>query len=255
MTVLLTTLALSLAIQAFFFAFAAGFRSDKVTDLSYSLSFFALALYLLLQSGAGGPAPIVMVLMVCAWAVRLAVYLVVRILIMGHDPRFDRIRGSFWRFLTFWVFQGLFVWVLMLPVAAWFAWHAPQALGPVHLAGAAVWAIGLLIETIADAQKFRHKRSSDQTQGWVSSGLWRWSRHPNYFGEMVCWWGVFLFVAADLSGWAWLAAIGPVALVALLRYGTGIPQLEKSAERKWGDDPRYRDYAARTNLLIPGRPG
>ena len=255
MTQLLATLALSLAIQAFFFAFAAGFRSDKVTDLSYSLSFIALALFLLLGAGADSPARIILTLMIVVWAVRLAAYLVRRILLMGHDPRFDRMRGSFPRFLAFWTVQGLFVWVLMLPVTVWFTWHAPQGMGPVHWLGLAIWAVGLVVESIADAQKFAHKRDPGRARGWVAHGLWRWSRHPNYFGEMVLWWGVFVFVAADLGGWSWLGVVGPIALVGLLRFGTGIPQLEKSAERKWGRDPAYRDYAAATNLLIPGPPG
>lgn len=252
MTILLIPLALSLAIQAFFFAFAAGFRSDKVTDLSYSLSFIALTFYLLLWSGVDGPAQVLLATMIIIWAVRLAGYLVRRILLMGHDPRFDRMRGNFFRFLAFWTIQGLFVWVLMLPVTAWHAWHLPASLSPVHLLGFAVWAVGLAIESVADAQKFRHKRIATPSRAWVSTGLWRWSRHPNYFGEMLCWWGVFLFVAADLSGWAWTTAIGPISLVLLLRFGTGIPQLEQSAERKWGRDPEYRQYVATTNLLIPG---
>ena len=255
MTYLLATLAISLAIQAFFFAFAAGFRSDKVTDLSYSLSFIALAGFLLLRVGADGPAQVILAAMIVIWALRLAAYLVRRILLMGHDPRFDRIRGNFSRFLVFWVFQGLFVWALMLPVTVWFAWHVPDRLVPVHWLGLALWALGLLLESFADAQKFAHKRDPERVQGWVSHGLWRWCRHPNYFGEMVLWWGVFIFVAADLAGWSWLGVIGPIALVVLLRFGTGIPQLEKSAERKWGQDPAYRRYVSSTNLLIPGPPG
>ena len=254
MTYLAATLALSLAIQAFFFAFAAGFRSDKVTDLSYGLSFIALAGFLLLRAGSAGPAQIVLALMIVVWAVRLITYLVRRILLMGHDPRFDRMRGNFPRFLAFWTFQGLFVWGLMLPVTAWFAWHVPASLQPVHWLGLGIWAVGLGLESVADAQKFAHKRNPGRSRGWVGHGLWRWSRHPNYFGEMIVWWGVFVFVGADLAGWSWLGVIGPLALVGLLRFGTGIPQLEKSAERKWGNDPAYREYVAATNLLIPGPP-
>jgi steroid 5-alpha reductase family enzyme len=255
MTALLIPLGLSLGIQAFFFVFAAGFRSDKVTDLSYSLSFIALTGYLLLGAGTTGPAQVLLALMIVFWAVRLAAYLVRRILLMGRDPRFDKTRGNFPRFLAFWAIQGLFVWVLMLPVTIWFTWQVPESLGPVHWLGFTIWAVGLSLESIADAQKFAHKRKSNQVQGWVAHGLWRWSRHPNYFGEMILWWGIFLFTAADLGGWSWLGAIGPVALTGLLRFGTGIPQLEKSAQRKWGHDPAYRHYVAATNLLIPGPPG
>jgi steroid 5-alpha reductase family enzyme len=84
----------------------------------------------------------------------------------------------------------------------------------------------------------------------MESGLWRYSRHPNYFGELLVWWGVFVFVAGDLRGWQWLAVAGPLAITFLLLRVTGIPTLEASAARKWGDNPSYLAYKARTSRLL-----
>ena len=252
---LLSTLAISIAVQAAFFAFAATLKTDKVTDLSYGLTFIILANVLLFRHATWQVPQVVLALMVVLWGVRLAGYLLFRIVRMKRDPRFDGVRERFWSFAKFWLFQGIAVWVIMLPVIAWFASPGPgNWLMPV---GAAVWLTGLVIETVADAQKFRHKSRPGGDRSWVDTGLWRYSRHPNYFGELLCWWGVFVFVAGDLSGWWWLAIAGPALITLLLLFGTGVPTLEKSANRKWGDDPAYAEYRRRTRLLVPlpRRPG
>jgi steroid 5-alpha reductase family enzyme len=245
----LWTLAVSLVVQALFFAVATTFKTDKVTDLSYGLTFVILALGLLLTSRDGGGPGLVLALMVVLWGGRLAGYLVYRIVRMGRDARFDGIRERFWAFAKFWLLQGIAVWVIMLPVTLWFSrpgpWNGLMAIG------AGTWLSGLVIETTADLQKFREKSRPGGGSRWVASGLWRYSRHPNYFGELLCWWGVFVFVAGDLSAWSWLAVAGPVAITALLLFVTGIPTLEASALRKWGRDPAYAEYRRRTRLLVP----
>ena len=112
-----------------------------------------------------------------------------------------------------------------------------------------MWAGGLAIETVADAQKFAHKRTRGAK--WTSVGLWRVSRHPNYFGELLCWWGGFVFTAPDLGAWNALGIAGPLAITGLLLFATGIPTLEASAQKKWGADPEYQAYRRRTRLLVP----
>lgn len=246
---LLLTLGLSLAVQALFFAFAATLRTDKVTDLSYGLTFVLIALWLLSRTEAEGPAPQLLAGMVIAWGVRLAGYLVYRIVQMGRDARFDGVRERFWSFLKFWLLQGFAVWVILLPVTLWFS--RPEPLSPLMLAGGAVWLLGLVIETIADHQKFVFKQTAEGRARWTDTGLWRFSRHPNYFGELLCWWGVFVFAAPGLGGWIALAVLGPLAITGLLLFVTGIPTLEASALRKWGDDPEYQAYRRRTRALLP----
>lgn len=247
---MLLTLAICFGIQAVFFAFAASLKTDKVTDLSYGLTFVIVAIALLATSGAWSNVPaLVLTAMVVAWGVRLAGYLLYRILHIKRDARFDGVREHFWPFFKFWFFQGLAVWLIMLPVTLWF--RAPGAWTPSMTAGLVIWAPGLVIEAIADQQKFAHKRTVGAK--WTDVGIWKFSRHPNYFGELLCWWGVFLFVASDLPGAEfYLGLLGPLAISGVLIFLTGIPPLEESADRKWGNDPAYQEYKRRTNVLVPG---
>lgn len=241
------TFAISVLVQAGFFGFAASLKTDKVTDLSYSVTFILLALVLLFDNDPSEPAQAVIAAMVVLWGVRLGVYLLLRIILMKRDPRFDGIREDLRRFARFWLLQGVVVWVVMLPVTIWFS--DPGGWGALRWPGLLVWSAGLVIETVADLQKFRHKTRAGV--GWTCSGLWRYSRHPNYFGELLCWWGVFLFVLPDLAGWEWAAVAGPLTLTFLLLRVTGVPPLRKRAVERWGDDPRYREYVRSTRLLVP----
>ena len=250
---LLATLVICLGIQAIFFAFAATLRTDKVTDLSYGLTFVIVAGVLLLQGDARQRPQLVLAAMVALWGVRLAGYLLFRIIHMGRDKRFDGVRENFWRFFRFWFFQGVAVWIIMLPVIVWFGTPGPW--NALMTAAVIAWAIGLLIETAADAQKFAAKRRPGGESRWMDTGLWRYSRHPNYFGELVVWWAVFLFVASDLTGAQWLTIAGPLAITFLLLRVTGIPTLEASAAKKWGDNPDYQAYVRRTSRLLPWPPG
>jgi steroid 5-alpha reductase family enzyme len=243
-----TTLAVSMAVQAIFFAFAASLKTDKVTDLSYSLTFVLLSAGLVWADSRIAPTALVLSLMVAAWGVRLAGYLLFRILQMGRDKRFDGIRERPLAFAKFWLLQGIAVWAIMLPVTLWFG--APSGWGAEKYVGLLVWLVGLLIESVADAQKFRHKTSAAGRDRWTDVGLWRHARHPNYFGELLCWWGVFVFVAVDLGAWALLGVVGPLMITVLLLFVSGIPPLEQSAQRRWGTLPEYQEYKRRTRLLI-----
>jgi steroid 5-alpha reductase family enzyme len=243
------TLGLSLLVQAVFFVFAARFKTDKVTDLSYGLTFIILAAALLRGHAPRQPAKVTLALLVIVWGIRLAAYLLYRIVHIKRDPRFDGVREHFWKFFQFWLFQGIVVWVIMLPVIIWFArpgvWRTSMSIGVL------VWLVGLVVETVADIQKFKQKARASSRARWMSSGLWRYSRHPNYFGELLCWWGIFIFVARDLRGWGWMGIVGPLTLTYILLFVTGIPTLEKTAEAKWGSDPAYQAYKRRTSRLVP----
>lgn len=249
---LLLTLGISLLIQAAFFAIAASLKTDKVTDLAYGLTFVVIAVVLYLDSGPRRLPPLVLAAMVIVWGLRMSGYLLIRVIHMGRDTRFDGIRERFWPFLKFWFGQAIAVWLIMLPVTLWFARPGPWT--KAMTAGWLMWASGLIIETVADAQKFRAKRRPDGRNRWMETGLWKYSRHPNYFGELLCWWGVFVFVAGTYTGWQWAGIAGPLTLTHLLLNVTGIPTLEASANRKWGANPAYQAYFHGTNRLVPWKP-
>lgn len=244
----------AVAVNAAFFAYAAARKTDVVTDLSYSLSFLIVCLVLLAQGAESGLAALVPALLTSVWAVRLGAYLFGRIRKTKVDHRFDGMRDKPLKFAKFWILQALAVFVILLPVSASAASQAtsptaPRSLGAWEFLGVALWLAGFLIEVIADAQKSAFKRSG--ATGFIASGLWRYSRHPNYFGEALLWWGLLVYAVPALSGALWVAALGPAFITVLLLFVSGIPLLEKEADRKYGDDPAYREYKRRTSVFVP----
>ena len=250
MTAILLSVAVALGVNGAFFAVAATRKTDVVTDLSYSLTFALLAIVLLF-TGARDAVQLVAAVLVLAWAVRLGGYLFRRILRIKVDHRFDEMRDDPLRFARFWVLQAITVAIVMLPVSYFLDSDHPPGFGAWMVAGAAVWLVGLVIETAADAQKSSFRAKPENSGNFVDSGLWRYSRHPNYFGEMLVWWGLFVYTVPVLHGWAWAVVAGPVFITLLLLFVSGIPPLERSAREKYGGDPAYRAYTSRTSILVP----
>jgi steroid 5-alpha reductase family enzyme len=247
-TAIVLSLAVALAVNGAFFVVAAVRRTDVVTDLSYSLTFALLAVTLPFI-GAREPVQLVAALLVLLWALRLGGYLFRRILRMKVDHRFDGIRERPLRFARFWLLQAITVAVVMLPVTYFLDRDDPPGAGIWAAAGAAVWLVGLVVEAVADAQKSAFRAKEENHGRFIESGLWRYSRHPNYFGELLVWWGLFVYALPVLHGAAFAVAAGPVLITVLLLFVTGIPPLERSAEEKYGSS--YREYRRRTSLLVP----
>ena len=250
MSAVLLSFLVALAVNGAFFAFAAVRKTDVVTDLSYSLTFALLAVVLLF-TGAREPVQLVVSLLVLAWAVRLGGYLLRRILRMKVDHRFDGMRDDPLRFARFWLLQAITVAVVMLPVSYLLDRNHPPRLGAWAIAGACIWLAGFVLETVADAQKSAFKAKDENRRRFIASGLWRYSRHPNYFGEMLVWWGLFVYAIPVLHGAGFAVVVGPVFITLLLLFVSGIPLLERSADERHGGDPAYRDYKRRTSILVP----
>jgi steroid 5-alpha reductase family enzyme len=243
-------LAVALGINLVLFLMAYRWQSDKLTDISYALSFLAIDVVGLVTADGLRAYNCLAFLLVAVWAARIGGFLLIRILKFGKDGRFDELRGSFVKFGKFWLGQALTAWVLMLPVIM-----VQSRGGELKLlvwAGVAVWLIGLVVEAMADYQKFRFKLAADKPQPWIDSGLWRYSRHPNYFGEITVWAGVYIYCFEALSGWGRLIGLAsPLLIAAVLLFVSGVPMLEKSADKRWGKDPKYKAYKRRTRLLLP----
>ena len=250
MTAILLSFLLALAVNGAFFAVAAVRKTDVVTDLSYSLTFALLAVVLFF-TGAQEPVQLVASLLVLAWAVRLGGYLFRRILRMKVDHRFDQMRDDPLRFARFWLLQAITVAVVMLPVSYLLDRNHSPHFGTWAIAGACVWLTGFVLETVADAQKSAFKAKDENRRRFIAGGLWRYSRHPNYFGEMLVWWGLFVYAVPVLHGAAFAVVAGPVFITLLLLFVSGIPPLERIADEKHGSDPAYRDYKRRTSILVP----
>jgi steroid 5-alpha reductase family enzyme len=250
LSIFLIALVVSLIINLTFFAFAYLNETDKFTDLSYGLSFVIVTWAYFLTSG-GSNVQMLVTWMVTLWGVRLAGFLFYRILKLKKDHRFDGIREDTIKFAKFWIMQAVAVWIILWPIIAILDYHKPMQIGFWTILGAVIWLKGWIIETMADWQKSAFKSNPHNKHKWVNIGLWKYSRHPNYFGEMLCWWGIFVISIPYLTPALWLVICGPIFITYLLLKVTGIPPLEKKYAETYGKNPEYLQYRNQTNLLIP----
>lgn len=227
-------------------------QTEKYYDLTGSLTYLSVAA--LAASVHAGPRALLLAALIALWALRLGSFLFLRIRDAGSDSRFDRIKTNFLRFLLTWTLQGL--WVVMTAAAAVAAMTAEDRvpLGPVAALGLLLWAVGFGVEVVADNQKRRFRRDPANRGRFISEGLWAWSRHPNYFGEILLWFGVALIALPALSGWQYCTLLSPLFVYLLLTRVSGVPLLEAQARERWGDDPDYRAYRDSTPVLWPRPP-
>ena len=232
-------------------------QTEHFFDLTGSLTYLAVmvgSLGLSALERPPGPAQWLVSAAVTVWAVRLGTFLFRRVKADGGDGRFDDLKPSVPKFLIVWTLQA--AWVSMTALAMLLVNTGSAALQrPWLLAlGAVVWVFGFTFEVVADRQKRVFRRDPTQAGRFIQSGLWGWSQHPNYFGEIVLWTGVFVMSASVVDGWGWRGAISPVFVAVLLLKVSGVPLLQARGEERWGDDPEYRRYRATVPVLIPRPP-
>ncbi len=238
-------LLIALGINILMFIPAFIFKTDKLTDLSYSLTFIILSLisFFLVPFNIF---KLLLLILILVWSLRLGIFLFVRIRNMKFDKRFDKMRNSFFKFLGFWILQAITVWIVLIPSIFFFNANTIKFCG----LGLLIWLIGLIIESVADAQKYKFNQKNKNK--FISSGLWKVSRHPNYFGEILCWIGIYLFIIKSISFPEKIIALaGPIFIILMLLFISGIPMLERAASKKWGKNKDYQEYKRRTSILIP----
>ncbi|MCY1715740.1 DUF1295 domain-containing protein [Microbacterium sp. SL62] len=228
-------------------------RTERFFDLTGSLTFIAVSIALALLAPAQDARGWILAAMVVVWAARLGSFLFARVHRAGTDGRFDEIKTNPLRFFQVWCIQGL--WVALTASAAWIAMSADAAdrapLDGFAVAGVVVWLAGMVFEVVADLQKQAFRADPANKGEFIRTGLWSRSRHPNYFGEILVWVGVFVVAVPVLQGSQWVAVLSPLFVVLLLTRVSGIPLLEKRADERWGDRADYRAYRDRTPVLIP----
>ncbi|CAI5464338.1 unnamed protein product [Closterium sp. Yama58-4] len=155
--------------------------------------------------------------------------------------------------MMFWTVQGMWVLLVSLPLLMLNAYHPqPQWLSATDVAGMAIWLTGFLIETISDHQKLLFSLRQENEGRWISSGLWSWSQHPNYFGEILLWFGLYLLTFSGLSPtYRLICLASPLFTFYALVRMSGIPLLDKASQQRWGKDAAYRAYRESTSILIP----
>ncbi len=245
---------LAFAVQWVAFVPAYIMQSERFFDLTGSLTYIVVTVVAVVLSAGADDRSALLLVMVVVWAVRLGSYLFLRIRRAGADARFDDIKPSFLRFLNTWTLQGLWVSLTLAAALAAITTTAREGIGAVTWVGAAIWLLGIGLEATADVQKSRFRSDPANKGRFIHTGLWSWSRHPNYFGEIVLWVGVAVVAAPVLHGWQWVTLISPVFVFLLLTRVSGVPLLEKSADAKWGGQADYEAYKARTPVLVPRPP-
>jgi steroid 5-alpha reductase family enzyme len=236
------------ASQILFFLIANTFKTDKLTDLAYGIT-FVIVINLLFWQSQGELFFILPTLLVSLWGLRLASYLFIRILKIKKDQRFNQIRQNFWSFLQFWLLQALSIFAISLSFILSFS------LANSIKTNVTTWQIiffvlsiiALGIETVADWQKYQFKNNPQNKGKFIQSGLWKYSRHPNYLGEILFWWCLFLYLLPSLGNWALLALASPVYITILIRFVSGVPLLEKDYAKRYGKD--WLNYKAKTRII------
>mmetsp|Transcript_14480 Transcript_14480/g.38466 ORF Transcript_14480/g.38466 Transcript_14480/m.38466 type:complete len:383 (-) Transcript_14480:388-1536(-) len=245
-------LLLSLGINWVGWGIAAALKTEKFYDLVGSLTFTTLTVGSLALSDSITPRKILVSAMVGLWTLRLGSYLVARIHKQGKDSRFDEVKHQPGMFFVYWTMQALWVWITLSPVLVINTAAATLPLAWYDILGVALWGGGLALEATADRQKDVWRGKPENKGKFIDEGLWSISRHPNYFGEILTWWGVFATCASSFSTLPQAASIAsPLFVSYLLNYVSGVPILEKQADRRWGHLAEYQQYKARTPVLVP----
>ncbi len=249
------TAAALLVIMAVTFTIALKVGKHSVVDTAWGIGIALVALVALVSSiGYGQPARrATLAAASVIWGLRLAIYIGSRNRGKPEDPRYrdllSRATGdkNAYALRSIYLLQALILWVACLPIQAGMLERAPA--GPLTIIGAVLWLGGFVFESVGDWQLARFKADPKTQQGMIMDrGLWRYTRHPNYFGDFCMWWGLFLI---SFGSWVELLTIvGPLLMTFLLTRGSG----QRLTERRMADRPQYADYIARTSGFIPRPP-
>lgn len=250
----LTTLAAVTTMMASVWLISLARRDASVVDPFWGAG-FVLVTWVALELSAPPTARVAgLAALVTLWGLRLSLFLAWRNWGHGEDRRYRIMRDHhgrrFWWVSLFTVFllQALILWVVALPIQVAAAQGAANPISALGVAGGLVWALGFAFETIGDWQMSRFQSDPKNAGRVMDRGLWRWSRHPNYFGDFCVWWGIYLIAAA---GGAWWTILSPLVMSLLLLKVSGVALLETTIRDR---RPEYADYQSRTSAFFPFPP-
>ena len=227
-------------------------KTEKFFDLAGCSTFVYLVWKTLFWAGRFYPRQVIQSTCITAWAVRLGLFLFTRVLRQGADSRFNKVRDKPSMLFLFWTIQGVWVYMTLLPTIIL---HSSRNNRPLHwkdYLGWALWALGFCIQVVADQQKMQFRSDPLNYKRFITSGLWKMCRHPNYLGEILMWFGLFLPASSVMYGWQFLSIASPVFVTFLLTHISGIPLQEAQARKRWSNDQAFLTYKINTFKLIPG---
>jgi steroid 5-alpha reductase family enzyme len=241
-------------IQWLLFIPAYYFQTEKFYDLTGSATYLFIVIYISFQSYSAtnvNMGSILLASCIIVWAIRLGSFLFTRVQKSGEDKRFASIKPSPTRFFMAWTFQGM--WVSLCSMCALTAIASKNGVvqNSFFYVGMFVFIFGFVVEMIADWQKSIFRKNPENKNQFISHGLWSYSRHPNYFGEITLWLGISIMSFSSLSSWQYITLISPFFTYILLVYISGVRILEISGMEKWGHLENYQAYIRKTPSLFP----
>lgn len=252
---MLTGLLAVLALGILLWLISLAVRDSSIVDIAWGPLIFIIGLTYYLAIAEPGSRAHLIVALTGLWAVRLALHIGVRNLGHGEDFRYAAWRkqyGAAWWYRSYFkvfLLQGVIAWIVALPLFYAITSGIPVTLTLLDRAGVLLFAAGFLFEAIGDEQLRRFKANPANKGRVMDTGLWRYTRHPNYFGEAVLWWGLGLIGAATPLGW--IGLVGPAIMTFLLIRVSGVAMLEKTLKTT---KPGYAEYIANTPAFFPGAP-
>ena len=226
------------------------FQTEKFFDLTGSMTYLTTVLAALYITDSVKISDYVIVSCVVIWAIRLGSFLFMRIHKAGEDRRFREIKTNFTRFFMTWTLQGMWVSMCLLCLITALSSYSGIILNNVFYIGLLIFIFGFIIEVVADHQKTVFRKDLKNKDKFISTGLWSYSRHPNYFGEILLWFGVAIMSFSSLQGLQYLTLISPIFVYILLVYISGIRILENQGDKKWGHLDSYKEYLKNTPMLF-----
>ena len=227
------------------------FQTEKFFDLTGTISYVSSVLFIFFKSNTVESinlGSLTLSTFIIIWSLRLGTFLFLRIKKEGKDRRFSEIKKSFsWFFMTF-SLSGM--WVTICSICALTGIANGIIFSSTTIIGIIIFTIGFAIEIIADSQKTKFRAKHENKDKFISSGLWKYSRHPNYLGEIILWLGISLISFSSLEGYQYVTLISPIFTYLLLVNVSGINLLEKSGKKKWGHLESYKIYKNNTPRLI-----
>lgn len=239
-----------LSFMIFMFILAQLLRNNSIVDIGWGIGFILITSVLLLTKESADQKEIVLAVMILVWGVRLALHIFIRARGKGEDFRYAQWRKDWgknavlYSFVKVFLLQGLIMLFIALPIIVEFTSNKDK-LNIFSFLGVLIFVFGFLFESIGDFQMYSFKKNPVNKGRIIKTGLWKFTRHPNYFGEAVLWWGIGIFtIGSDM----WLISfVGPLILNLLLVFVSGVPLLEK----KYKGNKEWEDYKKITSMFIP----
>ena len=226
------------------------FQTEKFFDLTGSITYLITVITTLYITDSGKISDYIIVSCVAIWAIRLGSFLFMRIHKAGEDRRFREIKTNFTRFFMTWTLQGMWVSMCLLCVLTALSSYSGIIVNNIFYIGLMIFISGFIIEVLADYQKTVFRKDLNNKDKFISTGLWSYSRHPNYLGEILLWFGVAIMSFSSLQGLQYLTLISPIFVYILLVYISGIRILENQGDKKWGHLDSYKEYLKNTPRLF-----